>query len=185
MKILNLGCGKDLMKGAINLDKYNYKGVDLVHDLNSFPYPFKDNYFNKIYARHIIEHLDDFLRVMREIHRILKPKGKVFIKVPHFSSAGSYFPFHKTFFNISSFNQISINESYSSSNLDEENKLFTLISRKIIFYKGKRLLGYLLESLLNKIPTYYERSFLKALFPANSIEFILRKNSKKDARNNN
>ena len=33
MKKLNLGCQDSIKKGYINLDKWKYKGVDVVHDL--------------------------------------------------------------------------------------------------------------------------------------------------------
>ena len=41
MKILDLGCGENKIKGAIGLDNVNLKSVDIVHDLIHFPYPFE------------------------------------------------------------------------------------------------------------------------------------------------
>ena len=76
-----------------NLDRYKYEGVDVVHDLEKFPYPFPDNHFDYIYARGSIEHLGDFLGTIKEIHRILKPNGTVYIYVPHFSGSGSFLQF--------------------------------------------------------------------------------------------
>ena len=39
---LNLGCGKDIRHGYVNLDIVNYGG-NQIHDINAFPYPFEDN----------------------------------------------------------------------------------------------------------------------------------------------
>lgn len=47
---LNLGCGKDIKDGYINLDVRYIKGVDVVCNLNSFPYPFQNDVFDEIYC---------------------------------------------------------------------------------------------------------------------------------------
>ena len=48
---LNFGCGADIKKGYINLDKSKIKGVNVVHDLNKYPWPFPGNHFDEIYGR--------------------------------------------------------------------------------------------------------------------------------------
>ena len=40
---LNLGSGSKILKGYVNVDKFQYYNPDVVHDLEKFPYPFKDN----------------------------------------------------------------------------------------------------------------------------------------------
>ena len=72
--ILDLGCGKKKVQGAIGIDKVKLEGVDLVHDLASFPYPFDSNSVDKIYCRHVLEHFDTETRnrIIDEIYRILK-----------------------------------------------------------------------------------------------------------------
>jgi len=82
MKKLNLGSGKDKREGFVNLDVVKMDGVDVVWDLNEYPYPFKDGEFDYIEARDILEHLDDLVSVMEELHRILKKGGELFIRVP-------------------------------------------------------------------------------------------------------
>lgn len=87
--ILNLGCGEDYVDGAVNVD-YFAKRVDVRHELNIFPYPFSDNEFDAIRCMNIIEHLDDVIQVMEELHRIGKAGCRVTIRVPHFRSACLY-----------------------------------------------------------------------------------------------
>ena len=62
MKKLNLGCGKKILKGYINLDCVKFPGVDKVHNLNKYPWPFKDNEFDEIYCDNILEHLDGIIK---------------------------------------------------------------------------------------------------------------------------
>lgn len=82
---MNLGCGEDRKEGYVNVDWQSSVQPDVVHDLNSLPYPFADGSFDEIFASHILEHLDRPFAVMKEFHRLLAPGGKLIIKVPHFS----------------------------------------------------------------------------------------------------
>jgi len=89
MKILDLGCGNN-KKGTIGIDIRKDSNADIIHNLNEYPYPFKDDEFDMIIADHILEHLDDYKKTMEELHRITKNKGKIIIRVPHFSSTNAY-----------------------------------------------------------------------------------------------
>lgn len=89
-RVLDLGCGGNKLNGAIGIDSDKNSHADIIHDLNKFPYPFPKNYFDLIYCSHILEHLDDYERVLKEIHRIARRGAKVVIKVPHFSSCTAY-----------------------------------------------------------------------------------------------
>jgi SAM-dependent methyltransferase len=95
-----LGCGTDIKKGYINLDCAEIDGVDVVHSLEKFPYPFEDNTFDEIIAKHVLEHLDDTIKVMEEIWRICRDNAKVIIRVPYWNSIdGITDPTHKKLFN--------------------------------------------------------------------------------------
>jgi|TARA_B100001964_G_scaffold245621_1_gene334104 SAM-dependent methyltransferase len=102
LRKLNIGCGRDIKNGYINLDKSKIKGVDVVHNLDKYPWPFKSNYFDEIYARDSIEHLKDLFKAMKEIHRISKKCAKVRIIVPYWHSSGAFYTNHNYFFNIDS-----------------------------------------------------------------------------------
>src|SRR3989339_563091 len=84
-KKLNLGAGEDKKEGYINIDWNELAKPDVKHDLNKPPYPFADAYFDLIEANHILEHLDSPFVIMKELHRLLKPGGRLIIRVPHFS----------------------------------------------------------------------------------------------------
>lgn len=44
--------------------------------------PFEDNFFDYIFCIHVLEHIPDDLKAMRELHRVLKPGGTAFLCVP-------------------------------------------------------------------------------------------------------
>ena len=89
-KKLHLGCGEIKKDGYVNIDWKESTQPDILYNLNKFPYPFEDNAFEVVEAVHVLEHLDKPFEVMRELHRISKPEGKLLIKVPHFSRGFSH-----------------------------------------------------------------------------------------------
>src|SRR3989344_9103927 len=98
-QVLHLGCGFKKFPGSIGVDINPRSNADIVHDLNKFPYPFKKDRFELVLAEHILEHLDDITKVIKELHRISKNKAKIIIDTSHFSSVDSFTdPTHKHFF---------------------------------------------------------------------------------------
>jgi SAM-dependent methyltransferase len=95
---VDMGCGVNVTPGFIGLDKREDIGADIVHDLNNYPYPFKDGEAGEILASHVIEDLNDPRRFLLECYRILRPGGLLYLKIPHFSGRGLYNnPYHKNF----------------------------------------------------------------------------------------
>jgi len=89
--VVNLGCGKVRIPDSIGVDRVMINDyVDVVHDLNVVPYPFRDNSIDEIHLYHVLEHLHDPIKKLEEIHRILKPGGILHMRVPHFSSMGAF-----------------------------------------------------------------------------------------------
>ena len=84
---LNLGSGSKILKGYVNVDKFQYYNPDVVHDLEKFPYPFKDNSIDEILLSHVLEHIgqnpDVFNNIIKELYRICKNNSIVDIRVPH------------------------------------------------------------------------------------------------------
>src|SRR5262252_496917 len=88
--VLNLGCGRQPDPRAVNLDITPATNPDVVHDLNARPWPFPDDQFSEVLMFDVIEHLDDLLGVMEELHRVCRDGAVVKITTPHFSSANSF-----------------------------------------------------------------------------------------------
>ena len=90
--MLDIGCGASKSPGWIGMDKRALPGVDLVHDLEVFPYPLPDECAHIILASHILEHIKPWLQleVMDELWRIMKPDGQLCIALPYAGSPGYY-----------------------------------------------------------------------------------------------
>lgn len=160
-KILDIGCGNNKIKDAVGLDIDRNTQADIIWDLNKYPYPIEDGKFDKIYAKHIIEHVDDPIAFLKEAYRITKQGGTCFLETPHFSCYVAYSePQHKRYF------------SYFMIDEILKKAPFKLIRREITFYKTFRFFG--IKYLANKFPRNYER-FWTYLFPAENITILLKK----------
>ena len=97
---LHLGCGHNIKNGWVNHDIVELPGVDIVHDLTVFPWPWENGYFDEVIAKDVFEHLPDTVRTVEEIYRITKPGAYVHISVPYWNSWESVTdPTHCTTFN--------------------------------------------------------------------------------------
>lgn len=162
LKKINLGCGQDIREGFLNVDFEKFKGVDLVFDLNSLPYPFKENQFECVVMRNILEHLDNSYTIMQEIHRIAKKGAEVSIQTPHFSSNNVWGDLqHKRGFNTDTFKNPNISGK------------FQIVRQKITFSHWR----FFMRPIANAFPHFYERN-LAYIFPA--IDLIITLKVKKD-----
>ena len=97
---VNLGCGEEVREGWIGLDRGDY-GQEIVRDMKK-GLPFCNNSCEELYADQVLEHLqldEDFIFVMNECLRVLKPGGIFKIRVPHYDSLTAYKdPTHSRYF---------------------------------------------------------------------------------------
>ena len=101
---LNLGAGSDVKAGYINHDIVFLPGIDVVHNLNEYPWPWDNNSIDEIQVVDLLEHLDDFILAMEELYRVIKPGGSLHIKVPYWNSSFTYMdPTHKRGFHENTF----------------------------------------------------------------------------------
>lgn len=146
---LNLGCGKDIRMGYVNLDFVAAPGIDVIWDLEKFPYPFEDNTFDEVYAANIIEHLTDAKKTIIELHRICKNNAIMKINVPHAMTPLAWGDItHKRVFS---------SESFKHYVLGSEGD--TLETDLILFSERKLELKFLRSTYLTLIPQLVNRSF--------------------------
>jgi len=103
-RILDVGCGKNKYAGALGVDRNPATDADVLCDLSRPPYPFCDASFDEIRAVHVVEHLEDVIRFMEEMHRLLRAGGRLYLVTPHYTDAGSFRdPSHRWHLNSFSF----------------------------------------------------------------------------------
>jgi len=102
--IIELGCGQKKKSDRITIDKIDLPHVDIVADIeNGLPF-LPDNSVDGIYCRSVLEHIENFENLMREIVRVLKKQGKAYVFVPHFSNPYYHSDYtHKRFFGLYTF----------------------------------------------------------------------------------
>lgn len=89
---LDIGGGNNPHPDAVNIDILDLPQVDIVWDLETFPWPLPDECAKTVTASHVLEHINPhkgvFIDVMNEIWRIMKPYGQFLFVVPHGESPG-------------------------------------------------------------------------------------------------
>lgn len=108
---IDLGCGDNKQKGFVGVDIIKTKGVDVVHDLTKYPWPFKDNSVDEIWASHYVEHLphgvglqDGMVDFMNECWRIMKKGAIARFLTPYYANARAFQdPYHTRFITESSY----------------------------------------------------------------------------------
>jgi hypothetical protein len=166
-KRLHIGCGKTLLPGWTNLDVYPHKGVDVVWNLNKFPYPFKDNTFNEVRAYQTMEHIKDLNGTLKELHRICKDKATIDIEVPYFRSIDAFAVTHHLFYSYKTFDAYTGQRVISSPLYT---RLVKYKKKELRFRKAYRILGIALFA--KHFPFFYEE-FLGHIFPATDLKVIL------------
>lgn len=174
-KKLNLGCGIVKLKGYINCDLSPEVKPDKIVDLEK-KLPFKTNSVDEIVAHHVIEHVQNVIPLLQEMHRVCKKGAIIDIRVPHYANAAAWSDLtHCHAFAYTSLDYVEHNPqgkySVGRTQSHEYGKMrFKFLKKEIKFNKTFTRLGF--HFLANKAPNVYE-AFFANIFPANEIHFIL------------
>ncbi|MFC0007235.1 methyltransferase domain-containing protein [Micromonospora siamensis] len=102
--VVDLGCGgQKQWPGNLGLDIFPAPGVDAVADLSG-SLPLADDSVDVLFAVHILEHLIDFLPLVDECHRVLRPGGVLHVMSPwwrHVNAVAD--PTHVRFLDVQTF----------------------------------------------------------------------------------
>lgn len=183
-RLLDVGCGRAKYPGAIGLDINPRTDADVIADLNRPPWPFARDTFDRIFCRHIIEHVQDPIAFMEEVHRIARPGAQVEIVTPHFSNRYSFTdPTHLRHLGWRSFDYFSGGKTVSNLNLVQRffetqhpmpgfytEARFRILYRRLSFARPYRWLG--IQWLANRFPDFYEL-YLAFIFPARDLYITL------------
>ena len=167
--MLDVGCGRAKFRGATGIDFADAAEADVRHDLNRFPYPLPDAAFDVILMRNVIEHLQNIVALMEEVHRVGRDGADVIVTTPHFSSLYSYQdPTHVRHLALDSMDYFT--EGTRHSNFYSAARFRVLargfdFGRSFPFSPIARALAWMSER-------HYEKHFA-FVFPANSLWFHL------------
>jgi SAM-dependent methyltransferase len=160
--VLDVGCGSKKLAGATGLDISPDTDADVVHDLDVFPYPIEDESFDHVVMQDVIEHVAEPMRVVGELHRILRPGGTLQLRTPHFSSVLAYGdPTHRHFYSTSAIRYLA-DPAFAHYSVAR----FQIDEITLDLWLPFRVLG--IEALANRHPELYERYFAFR-FPAMNI----------------
>jgi len=163
-RILDLGCGRHKLPGAIGMDRDPRSQADVLGDLDAKRLPFRDGAFDEVRLAHVVEHLQDIVAVMAEVHRVCKFDAIVTVRTPHFSSIHSYTdPGHR--------------QRLARGSMDEVRKDLApdrgleILRKDILFHDGPW--SWAARLIYRISPNKYEK-FFAFVFPARELVFELR-----------
>ncbi len=178
--IVELGCGPKKRNGTIGIDVVDLPNVDIVADIEYGLGFLPDNSVDEIHCRSVLEHIENFESLMREIVRVLKKQGRAFVFVPHFSNPYYYSDYtHKRFFGLYTFYYFVNTEQQPRRKVPNHytDIRINIISQRILFsspfwlnHKIKKLLGFIFNS--NRVLQEYYEENLCYLFPCRGLEII-------------
>jgi SAM-dependent methyltransferase len=180
---IDLGSGPRPREGFYALDHLELEGIDIVADLNRPLELLPDDCAEHVFSSHALEHVENLLLLLGEIHRITRPGGLVEVVVPHFSNPYYYSdPTHMRFFGLYTMNYFVDTEKqpeawrvpvfYSPTRFEME-------SVKLSFYRTNlfdRLFVPVLRYFVNRSPgaqNFYERR-LCWILPAAEVRYRMR-----------
>jgi len=164
---LNLGCGTDIRKGYINCDKFRLAGVDKIIDLDK-KIDFADSSIDEILAIDVLEHVTDIIFTMEELHRVLKPSGKLFIQVPYWNSwCAVADPTHKRGFHERFFNFFDPQKEECRDKPYYTKARFKIISLNPVLYPFSPFLHFKKKEIKNK--SFQKLFFLLANYINNIV----------------
>ena len=176
-KSLDIGCGRFKLPGSIGLDVVPLEGVDVVHDLDRFPYPFPSDSFDHVRMSHVVEHIQSIVHTMEEVHRIARPGALVEVVTPHYTDTSSWQdPSHRWHLNSRSFEHF---EPASATNYYSKAR-FAVEYSEVKLLKLYRYLGFeFLVNLQNRSPRFrflrkFWEQYLCTLIRGKVMSFRLR-----------
>lgn len=180
---IDIGCGRRRREGVIGIDRVALPTVDIVADLErGLPFLATDS-VDVIHADSFLEHVEHFETLMRDIHRVCRPDGRIHVKVPHFSNPYYYSDYtHRRFFGLYTFDYMVERDRQRMKRIVPDHYCdfrFEVIDRSIRFYSPFKL-RRLFKNGLNRIVNLgrwtqelYEEN-LCWLLPCYLLKFTLR-----------
>jgi SAM-dependent methyltransferase len=173
-RVLDIGCGRNKLPGAIGLDHFRFPGVDVVAELNG-RLPFADRTFDAVSANQVLEHVPDLVGLVYEVHRVLKPGGLLVAHVPYFRSSWAHIdPTHVRSFTINSMDYF-VAGTHCHGHYRFRDAAFRRIEVLLDNDFRPRLVRRFFSALALRFPSRFENSFLSHLYPFQQVTYLLEK----------
>ncbi|MBK1989592.1 methyltransferase domain-containing protein [Sphaerospermopsis aphanizomenoides BCCUSP55] len=173
-KVLDIGCGRNKLANSVGMDFLDLPGVDIVADLNQ-PLPIADEEFEVVHANQVLEHIENIIDLVYEVHRILKPGGIFIAHTPYFRSSWAHIdPTHIRCFTIKTLNYFCKN-TYEYKNYRFREEGFEKIEVFLDNSKGTTFKRKFFTTLALQNPDEFENSFLSSLYPFAEVSYLLTK----------
>lgn len=102
--VLDVGCGDSPYRFLLNESQIVYHGIDIegakhfdynnpeITYFNGEDIPFSDEKFDALICTEVLEHVENYQKLINEMHRVLKPNGTAIITIP-WSARYHYVPY--------------------------------------------------------------------------------------------
>ncbi len=149
---LNIGAGKTYLPGFVNIDISDV--ADISMDIGTTALPFDNDSVDVVFSHHTLEHVENYLFALSEIHRVLKHGSYLFVGLPYLTLTKYNLvnPYHLHHFNEFSFDFFDPRKLKGSA--VEENQIY--------FQKGFHRFHYL--GKFKKLPSFMQNWCRNHLF---------------------
>jgi SAM-dependent methyltransferase len=163
---LHLGCGENYRNGWVNVD-FEGDHIDQAVDLSKFPWPWDNNSVDEVFLEQVIEHFQRPEFVLKEIHRILKPGGRVELITPHKESISACIIDHKALMTRRFFEAFCDPDHYWIK--QNQNCWFHEISYRVLIIKKPWLKWTPFDWFASRYACFWEKFSFGALRPGEII----------------
>ena len=171
--MLHLGCGNAKISGAVGVDMLRFPSVDVVHNLDSAPWPFENDTVDIFFVHSLLGHVTSIVDFFNEIRRVGKNGSRIIISVPYFRSVDAFSdPTMKHFFTSFSMDYfLDIGSHLSSYNYSSAK------FKKIGFWYGwpqssRNPFVRVFKAFIQRFPHFYDQ-YVSLLFPIKVLTWEL------------
>jgi len=164
--IINLGSGiKRIRNDVINIDFYPFENVDIVADIVDLP--LTDNSIDAVINEFVLEHVKEPEKIIKEIYRVLKPGGILYLAVPFVAS------FHSSPSDYYRWTKLGLREMLK--NFDESECRIRCGSTSALVYVFSEWISTILSLGIMKLQQIFFLFFLTIFSPLNLLDFLISK----------